>query len=223
MRMVSFAVTYGKWVFCLVSQTANYFISSSDFLDSCPPFRGAGLMPKCLSSLPHHCRRETEGAAETQPRLLDLPLFLLHTCPVLFPSPDMGAINYNSLLVTIYFLPSCCRTRMDAKKPGICSLTSFPNLKVSKQENLTSGKVRILEFYLGRRSIHMKILRHGTQWRLLCPSTLDGRRQQGKTWEDQANWQSQVWVGLEGKSAGGPKWFHELQNCKALTEQPTCI
>lgn len=105
-------------------------------------------------------RRETKGAAETQPLLLGLPPFFLQACPVFFASLHLGAITYILLLLLIdfFFLLFLYRTKMDAKKPSKGRLKSFPILKSKKKPNLTFGKVRVLEFHLGKKMVSLQRL-----------------------------------------------------------------
>lgn len=64
---------------------------------------------------------------------------------------------------------------MDAKEPKKCNLTSFPILKGRKKQNLTSVKVSILEFHLGRRGITLKTRGPGPSEIAVPASTFDDR------------------------------------------------
>lgn len=152
-------------------------------------------------------RRETKGAAETQPLLLDLTLFFLQACLCSSHPWAWGPLLIFCSCCQFIFYSFFCRTKMDAKKPRKCSLTSFPNLKTRKKENLAFVKVRILVFNRGKRM--------ASSWRLGDPgpigdycvaSTFDDRMRRRKVWEDQANSQSQDWAGLDGKLTGGPEF-----------------
>lgn len=170
-------------------------------------------------------RKKTKGAAEAQALLLDLTLFFLQACLCSSLPWALGSLLIFCFYCQFIFYSLFCRTKMDAKKPRKCSLTSFPNLKTRKKENLGFVKVRILEFNWGKRM--------ASSWRLgdpgpigdcCVPSTFDNKMRGRKVWEDQASLQSQDWAGLgagTGRRAGVQ--FYELQDCKALIEQVTCI
>lgn len=160
-------------------------------------------------------RKETKGAAEAQALLLDLTLFFLQACLCSSLPWALGSLLIFCFYCQFIFYSLFCRTKMDAKKPRKCSLTSFPNLKTRKKENLGFVKVRILEFNWGKRM--------ASSWRLgdpgpigdcCVPSTFDNKMRGRKVWEDQASLQSQDWAGLGGNWQEGRSsvlWTSGLQ------------
>ena len=87
---------------------------------------------------------------------------------------------------------------MDAKKPRNSSLTSFPNLKARKKQNLNPGKVKILDFHLGKRGIIMKTW--GPRSDHYPPSTFDDRMKGSSEGVDGPGWLAEPGLGgLGGK------------------------
>ena len=96
---------------------------------------------------------------------------------------------------------------MDAKKPRKGSLTSFPILKATKKQNLTSVKVRTLAFHLGEERFCCEVLGTQDPVGLLCPKHL--------WWQGEGKGQSQVWVGQRENKLDGQcmvSWTWGLQD-----------
>ena len=97
---------------------------------------------------------------------------------------------------------------MDAKKPRKGSLTSFPILKATKKQNLTSVKVRTLHFIWEKKGFVVKFWGLRTQWDC-CAPRISGDRGRGRG-RDRSGWAT-------GKTSWmGRVWFLELEDVKII-------